>query len=127
MIIEFLPYASETGPGQLGIVMDYISDCNLGTTDFVLYYQANCGKWGKCTYNISGNVDCDMGFDPVPQGTQSVDVWGWKSCGTTCCKKIYKVCKDGSNNNNIHFMDIQKQKLTPCTDQALFTPCDDGC
>lgn len=70
--------------------------CESGQTiDIVKYYQANCGKRGRCKYQIVNPLesDCHKGFEeaPVPPGTNTVEVWGLKPCGITCCKKVNKV------------------------------------
>ena len=111
-------------------------DCP-ATTQLVKFYSADCGVWVKCTYDIEPQTpNCEQGFSPLPdpQAT-TVDVWKWQSCGETCCKRTYTICRGNETHvgNSIQIQQMQKEKVGNCTEEpggsnpVYAKPCKDGC
>ena len=102
-----------------------------------IFYNAPCGLWVKCEYNVDpANRVCDADWrGPYPDtdtsGISKVAVWKWQACGLACCKKTYSICKtvhpDGLNYD-IHIRSVSKQRVGDCSNPQNFVkPCEDGC
>jgi len=119
-----------------------IPDCD-GTDPLVTrFFTASCGLWVKCTYEVvppNVSEDCDRGAiptfytDPV-SGKSYVDYWKWLSCGTTCCKREYKVCMknefiiDSWVSNVVVDPVGAPVQMGNCSDQYLYSKqCSTGC
>jgi hypothetical protein len=107
-------------------------------------YAANSGVWVKCSYEVNpASESCDAGYEmPSPMynkgGRYWVDVYKWQSCGTACCRKDYKVCKEYAPDKYdviINIVNMSKGPISPCTREGEFKdwktgnviPCKAGC
>jgi hypothetical protein len=103
----------------------------------VIFYTASCGLWVKCEYTVdSTSRVCDPDWrgeypDFSLGGKRKIRFWKWQSCGITCCKKTYSICKTPSTTGSgyiIHINSVSKQKIGNCTNPDNFIqPCQDGC
>lgn len=102
-----------------------------------IFYTASCGLWVKCEYTVdSTSRVCDPDWrgtypDYSVGATRKIRFWKWQSCGITCCKKTYSICKTLNATGNgyiIHINSVSKQKIGNCTNPDNFIqPCQDGC
>lgn len=102
-----------------------------------IFYTASCGLWVKCEYTVdSTSRICDPDWrgtypDYSAGGTRKIRFWKWQSCGITCCKKTYSICKTSAPTGSgyiIHINSVSKQKIGNCTNPDNFIlPCQDGC
>jgi hypothetical protein len=102
-----------------------------------IFYTASCGLWVKCEYTIDpAQRVCDADWrgpfpDYGPIGNKKISSWKWQSCGVTCCKKTYSICKIShmtDNGYDIHIKSVSKVKIGECTNPDNFvSPCEDGC
>lgn len=103
-----------------------------------MFYSASCGIWLSCEYDIAPQTPrCEQGYDNVPTpGPTTVKTWKWQSCGTTCCKRTYTICKELDVINNKDIIKINamtKSKIGNCTQEPggsapkYARPCEDGC
>lgn len=102
-------------------------------------YSASCGIWVECAWELTSlSPDCDPGFAPVPETPidNKVRTWHFRSCGYTCCKRTYTVCREVGVNPTapdgmkyIHITQEVKGKVGDCTDQSNYgsNTCQDGC
>jgi len=102
----------------------------------VIFYTATCGLWVKCEYTVdSTSRVCDTDWqgsypDYSAGEVRKIRFWKWQSCGITCCKKTYSICKSLSTSGGyiIHINSVTKEKIGNCTNPENFTqPCQDGC
>jgi hypothetical protein len=111
-------------------------DCP-STSTKAIFYTASCGLWVKCEYTVDSTSRlCDPDWrgdypDYSAGGTRKIRFWKWQSCGITCCKKTYSICKTlnaTSTGYTIHINSVSKQKIGNCTNPDNFVqPCQDGC
>jgi hypothetical protein len=103
----------------------------------VIFYTASCGLWVKCEYTVdSTSRACDVDWrgsfpDYSSHGARKISYWKYQSCGVTCCKKTYSICKvdhtiDGGYD--IIIQSVSKVQIGECTNPENFvSPCLDGC
>jgi hypothetical protein len=130
--------------GFLQTVTDGVPHCSTGTAPrFATVYTAACGLWVSCTYNLAEPVvyDCPAYWSgPLPHygsNPAKVKVSQWQSCGETCCRRVYSLCRETRHPNDglghvtsyIKMTLISKERLGDCTQQSTYTPqpCLDGC
>lgn len=101
-------------------------------------YTAACGVWLYCEYVLPAAIEytCETGWVGPPPHTvmpNKVKSWKWQSCGQTCCRRIYSVCKETSEEAG-HFSEtinidlIRKERLGDCSGEGNYAkPCEDGC
>jgi hypothetical protein len=107
------------------------------TSTKAIFYTASCGLWVKCEYTVDpASRVCDPDWrGPVPDyyanGVRKIKYWKWQSCGITCCKKTYSICKTMHTTDNGYDINIQavsKVKIGNCSNpDNVVTPCEDGC
>jgi hypothetical protein len=109
-----------------------LPDCPGGVQQ-VQFITTACYIWQDCKYNTNnGRPSCSPPYPPAGPAPV-VDVWYWNDCGTTCCERLYNVCKDTSPTapaSGIQVTIMSKTRLgAGCTLEPLFTPvgCSDGC
>jgi hypothetical protein len=98
-----------------------------------LFYTASCGIWISCLWDISSSAEtCPNGYIPHP--SNPTGTWKWQTCGTTCCKRTYNVCKQLNGVDwETKIVYVGKSKSTNCTQEPGGTSpkyariCDDGC
>ncbi len=115
----------------------YIGTCPTNTTT-AQFYSASCGIWLYCEYDIEPQTPrCEQGYDNVPTpGPRTVKTWKWQSCGTTCCKRTYVLCKEydsAAGGVITKIKGFSKEKIGNCTQEPggsspkYARPCEDGC
>ncbi|MDT3741115.1 MAG: hypothetical protein RO257_16625 [Candidatus Kapabacteria bacterium] len=107
------------------------------TLDKVVFYTASCGLWVACEYEVQETQRvCDPDWiGPYPDYPDNnllkVKLSKWQSCGVTCCKKTYKICKSWSvthGNFDINIKSVSKETIGECTNPDNVTaPCTSGC
>jgi hypothetical protein len=111
-------------------------DCP-NTNQKVIFYTATCGVWVKCEYIINEeNRVCGPDWrgsmpDYDAGGVKKINFWKWQSCGITCCKKTYHICRQagtGGNGYSIQIKSVSKMQIGNCSNPENFvTPCESGC
>ncbi len=112
------------------------ANCPDSTTK-AIFYSASCGLWVKCEYTIdSTSRVCDIDWrgdypDYSLNGVRKLKIWQWQSCGLTCCKKTYSICKyfnSTSNSYDLYINSVMKEQIGVCSNPENFTqPCEEGC
>jgi hypothetical protein len=102
-----------------------------------IFYTASCGLWVKCEYTVDStsrvcDPDCRGVYpDFSSGGKRKIRYWKWQSCGITCCKKTYSICRIPALTGGgftIQINSVSKQKIGNCTNPDNFIqPCQDGC
>lgn len=149
--IEHFEFSSLRAAVELGLMTEHERDLGIegleqgsppncqDTTTFVNFYAASCGIFVNCIYDYSNRFFCSRGMDePYPDYDSSsfkkVVYKRWQSCGSACCKKTYKICRDWSSSSNhgvtgvntsnsIEILRIIQMNVTttvPCTEQSKY-------
>ncbi|MFA5512471.1 MAG: hypothetical protein WC313_08465 [Candidatus Kapaibacterium sp.] len=107
-----------------------------GSSQKVIFYTATCGLWVKCEYSIEETErECDPDWrgeypDYSAGGTRKVNLWRWQSCGVTCCRKEYSICRKfaPSGEYSIQIQSLIKTQIGDCSNPEGFVqPCQSGC
>lgn len=103
----------------------------------VIFYTATCGLWVKCEYTIDETTrDCQVDWrgeypDYAVDGARKINIWKWQSCGVTCCRKEYSICKEQDTSNGSYTIQIKsliKTQIGECTNpEGFVAPCQHGC
>lgn len=121
-----------------GLTSSGVPNCTTGTyQSFTEVYTASCGIWVWCDYEINESAipNCPFWDGPLPAfGTpKKVRVSKWQSCGTTCCKRVYRTCRKTQEGLYSDYTHIERVgppvQVGPCTLANNYAPrqCESGC
>lgn len=110
-------------------------DCR-DTVRVVNFYSATCGIFLECVYWRHDRTRvCDSGYvPPYPEDNfeqSTVIHTKWQSCGTNCCKRSYKICRDLSadvgvvgypytRNRMLRIISTNIESISWCTEQHKY-------
>lgn len=106
------------------------------TVSLVNFYSATCGIFLSCKYwRADSTRVCDSGYvAPYPEDPFEgfrVEITKWQSCGTNCCKRTYKVCRDLSapvslvgatytRNRMLRIVSTNIESISWCSEQGKY-------
>ncbi|MCU0323490.1 MAG: hypothetical protein MUE72_13820 [Chitinophagaceae bacterium] len=98
--------------GINGLTQGSPADCS-DTVSYVNFYTASCGIFVACIYDYSSRYFCSRGINPYPDydsaSFKKVVYRRWQSCGSACCKKTYKICRDSSTTISHGFTGVNQE------------------
>lgn len=143
--IQHYDFATLRSVIELGLITDHARtigidslnptfDCS-NTVSWVNFYSATCGIYLRCEYKRANySRECDSGYvPPYPEfhfEIPYVYIDKWQSCGTNCCKRTYRICRDSTENPSpssaftpneiIRIISTNIESISWCTEQHKY-------